>query len=390
MFNCWLLTQLSLRNLFKCVCALLSAFLVFQELYNYVVIKPTTSAKEEKELKSSDIPETVICGFPGFDDVVLTRYGYATGVYYRGSMDGTHFIGWNGNKNESKSSKTILEEAITVNTNFLSLFQAIEFSKDNENEITLAKTEFRTLTFPIGRCLAINPPKNRLKSTNFNTLHIMVNKTVAELGNIEELRVFFMDRANSVKIYPNDMEMTGDTVWLRIKNGQAEFKSIKTKIYKFVHVEGDPLFDCAEYTENKSYSNCAYEELLKDFREELGCDPPLLNTESEKMCNQIFNFSETKETKIRALFKPMYFHNREFRCKTPCSKSVFSSKYLGTSPSGGPNQISLAVAFDPMMDETHSSFAINEQTLLVRLGGTVSTGRTLLWILVSILAASQV
>ena len=232
-------------------------------------------------------------------------------------------------------------------------------------------------------------PKTKQTNTIFNTLRIKVNKTAAELENIEGFRAFFMDRANSVKIYPNNMEMAGDEVRLRIKDVKSEAKSIKTKISKFVHVEGDPLLDCAEYTENASYSKCAYKELLKDLREELGCDPPFLNTEPENMCNQTFNFSDAKDTKIRALFKPVYFHNREFRCKTPCTKTVFSSKFLSTS-SIEASTIALYVVFDKMMDVTHSAFAIDGQTLLVRLGGSVSTGRTLLWILVSILAVSQV
>ena len=232
-------------------------------------------------------------------------------------------------------------------------------------------------------------PKTKQTNTIFNTLRIKVNKTAAELEEIEGFRAFFMDRANSVKIYPNDVEMTGDEVRLRIKDVKSEAKSIKAKISKFVHVEGDPLLDCAEYTENTSYSKCAQEELLKDLREELGCDPPILSAGTANTCNQTFNFSETKETKIRALFKPVYFHTRDFRCKTPCTKTVFSSTAIATSAIEA-NNIVLYLVFDKMMDVTHSAFVINEQTLLVRLGGTVSTGRTLLWILVSILAASQV
>ena len=232
-------------------------------------------------------------------------------------------------------------------------------------------------------------PKTKQTNTIFNTLRIKVNKTAAEFENIESFRAFFMDRANSVKIYPNDVEMAGDEVRLRIKDVKSEAKSIKTKISKFVHVEGDPLLDCAEYTENASYSKCAYKELLKDLREELGCDPPILSADTANTCNQTFNFSETKETKIRALFKPVYFHTRDFRCKTPCTKTVFSSTTIATSAIEA-NNIVLYLVFDKMMDVTHSAFVINEQTLLVRLGGTVSTGRTLLWILVSILAASQV
>ena len=120
---------MTFRNLFTSVCALISALLIYHELYRYMIVKPTNTAKEEKELKTLDIPETLICGEPGLDFTVLQKYGYTTyDTYYRGSMDGTHFVGWSGLKNESRSAKSILEEALTVNTDFLSLFTAIDLS----------------------------------------------------------------------------------------------------------------------------------------------------------------------------------------------------------------------------------------------------------------------
>ena len=46
--------------------------------------------------------------------------------------------------------------------------------------------------------------------------------------------------------------------------------------------------------------------------------------------------------------------------------------------------------FEKILEVGHSTFSINEQTFVTRLGGSVSGGRTLLWILVSLLGASQV
>ena len=159
MERCWLFKQLTLRNLLTSVCAILSALMILQELYNFMIVKPTTAAKEEKEMMFSDIPETVICANPGFYSAVLARYGYGNGFYHRGSMDGKHFVGWNGHKNESKSADSILEEALTVGKKIHSLFTAIDFSNDNERDRSQADTEFRTLSFPIGRCLVVNPPR---------------------------------------------------------------------------------------------------------------------------------------------------------------------------------------------------------------------------------------
>ena len=50
----------------------------------------------------------------------------------------------------------------------------------------------------------------------------------------------------------------------------------------------------------------------------------------------------------------------------------------------------ISVIFDRTISVTRSEFSINGQTFLIRLGGSVSSGRTLLWILVTFLGVPQV
>ena len=50
----------------------------------------------------------------------------------------------------------------------------------------------------------------------------------------------------------------------------------------------------------------------------------------------------------------------------------------------------LVLVFDKTHEVGHSAFSIDGQTFLTRLGGSVSSGRTLLWILVTVFGAVQV
>ena len=172
----WLKKCLTFQNLFSFACSLLTVSLICQEFYNYALVKPTSTSKEEKELRSSDIPDTVICADPGFDSAVLEKYGYTATTYYRGSMDEKNFVGWIGNKKESNSAHAILEESFIVDKQFRSMFIGIYFSKDSVYGRIDAETEFRTLSFPIGRCLLILPPKESTYHKSLNTLDIWVNK----------------------------------------------------------------------------------------------------------------------------------------------------------------------------------------------------------------------
>ena len=105
---------------------------------------------------------------------------------------------------------------------------------------------------------------------------------------------------------------------------------------------------------------------MADFEKELGCAPPLLNADLKNLCNKTFNVSDTRDTEVKAMFAPLFFHNKEFKCKTPCTKTVYSSRLMHTSPTKWQDQMALIVDFDKKLDVTHSAFSISEQTLLVR------------------------
>ena len=128
--------HLNFGNILTLVCSLFTLLLISQELYSFVAIKPTTTSKEEKELQTSDLPEIVLCLDPGFDSNGLEKYGYTINKYYRGSMDGKKFVGWNGNQTEKKSSEDILEQILVVDKTFQSLLDVAAFSKDHADMFT--------------------------------------------------------------------------------------------------------------------------------------------------------------------------------------------------------------------------------------------------------------
>ena len=86
----------------------------------------------------------------------------------------------------------------------------------------------------------------------------------------------------------------------------------------------------------------------------------------------------------------LYCMDKSFDCRTPCTKKVFNIKHVQTTPSGMTGVTYLILAFDKILEVDNSDFSIDSQTFLARLGGSISSGRTLLWILVSLLGAAQV
>ena len=136
------------------------------------------------------------------------------------------------------------------------------------------------------------------------------------------------------------------------------------------HVQGDPLFECTEYTLNNSYNDCLQNELLGSFHQVLGCQPPLLAKDQNSMCNERFNLSRVNYKEVIKLFLQVYHQDLKSECKTPCKTNKYTTRHLHTVPQSDTTII--AIVFDRTLDLTRSSFSISGQTFLARLGGSVA------------------
>ena len=362
----WLL---SAKNIFGVVCTILTLLLIFQELFSFAVLRPTNTYQEEKQLDRSDLPEIVVCADQGFDLNNLRKHGYEkTYSYYRGSADGTKFLGWNGGEVVGNlSSKKILEDVLVFDKSLYGENTATvdgkEFVKtegytyNNIDFITPVIT-LRILVFPYGRCFSIGPPKKPIRAP----IRLRIQFEDDAIQNISSVRIFFMDKTNSLRLYPDDIEMMGSSVKLDFSSGKYSETVFKTRISRTTHVPGDPLLDCKTYTEENSFNDCVQDDLLDLFRGELGCEPPLFS--KGHMCNQRFNFSEEKDKRLKEEFMHLYYHDEKSKCRVPCVKNTYTSKFVHRFP--GLTRTLLFIVFEKTIKITASKFTIDEQTLLTR------------------------
>ena len=90
---------------------------------------------------------------------------------------------------------------------------------------------------------------------------------------------------------------------------------------------------------------------------------------------------------MEALFFSVAIPSGNSSCKVPCTRSRFTTRRFIKTPLP---YTSLHITFDQKIAVARSRFSINEQTFLTKVGGFIGVGRTSLWILVSLLGASQV
>ena len=104
------------------------------------------------------------------------------------------------------------------------------------------------------------------------------------------------------------------------------------------------------------------------------------------MCNQKFIVSKNESYEFFKLFYSVVFEMKQ-KCKVPCTQFKYTTRVQLKYPY---NFTMLNIIFDRTLDVTKSSFSTDLQAFLTKLGGSVSMGRTVLWILVSLLGAAQV
>ena len=374
------------KNLFTLLCLAITLFLIYDLLETFLIERPTTTTKIEKELETSDLPNVVVCLDPGFNNATAEKYGYHISYYWAGLTTSTRFVGWNGVNSENKSSSDILEEMLLF-PDRQELF-APWFSTENFHDYYWSNVTFRRLMFPLGRCMFVSPLSfNRTQSRKtFNRFGLEINNSAFDQAMLSSLRlrVFLMDHANSPHLYPDQLEMEGDPIEFPFQPGYFIFK---TKISKSEHVLGDPLYNCAAYTANNSFDDCRKREMMEPFEMEIGCQPPPIAIDEDKMCNKMFNFSKERSFLMQTLFWSVAIPSGNSRCKVPCTKSKFTTRRFIKTPL---NYTSLHITFDHKIAVARSRFSINEQAFLTKVGGFIGVGRTSLWILVSLLGASQV
>ena len=102
------------------------------------------------------------------------------------------------------------------------------------------------------------------------------------------------------------------------------------------------------------------------------------------MCNKKFNLTQIEADRVRKTFYDRMNLFESSNCKIPCTQMKYEVKWKQHIKAGG---LKVQISFDKTIDLTTSSFSVGILSVLSSLGGSVSIGRTVLWICLLIVAA---
>ena len=72
----------TLKNLFTSICIILTGCLLIEVLFNFAVIKPTSTSQELVKFDAKAFPDIFVCVDPAIDESGTSRYGYHDPMSY--------------------------------------------------------------------------------------------------------------------------------------------------------------------------------------------------------------------------------------------------------------------------------------------------------------------
>ena len=117
--NQWVSLLFRDYGLFKIMFISFTSYLIVEQFYTFVVVKPTYSSKMRRDLDLEDLPEIFLCPQPAINIDVARSKGYlGLHEYFHGIgpnwLFGSEQLGWGGNNSESV--KNVSQEIASMKT----------------------------------------------------------------------------------------------------------------------------------------------------------------------------------------------------------------------------------------------------------------------------------
>ena len=109
------------HRILKLIFFTFASYLIFEELYAFLVVKPTYTSNQKRNISAEDFPEILLCPEPAINISVANAKGYHGAIQYFFGSDsilGSKQLGWGGNKSEDvkkvSAEISILRQTQTV------------------------------------------------------------------------------------------------------------------------------------------------------------------------------------------------------------------------------------------------------------------------------------
>ena len=187
------------HRLLKFVFIIFASYLIFEEFYKYLVLRPTYTTNKKRFLGFEDFPEIILCPQPVIDVVAAKSRGYGRGVevFFMGILEEgwNNTVTWSGNASE-EVRKVYEEISILKSVGDCPFGDESIFWFKNDNKWIQEFVSFKLsrALFPFHTCCKVINPHNNSQNNPINGLQISFS---VKNKPFESLKVFMADQLTS-------------------------------------------------------------------------------------------------------------------------------------------------------------------------------------------------
>ena len=260
-------------GIFKIIFSVACILLLYEQLYTYLVLKPTLTQSGRRDLGVDDFPVMTFCPIKHVDMTKLSFYGYEdlTGYKLGVQMNGSRkSFGWSG-KNGNASQTEVIRDISLLKSVHDCPYSNESFARFDDFTKTHLEFELTDALFPYHRCCKIIIPEES-KSRVLNFVHVSIKK---EEKLYSSYILYLSDQVTYTQFEPLGTRMSGKDI-TPLPTHFASAKLYKISLTEEKHLEENPNYECIGYKKPNKYNDCLEKYFLGRSSELLNCTPPYL------------------------------------------------------------------------------------------------------------------
>ena len=269
----------------KFIFTILATCLILEELYTYLVVKPTYTSESKRKMMAEDFPDIMFCPQPPVDVNALKSRGYFDiQSYFAGTGHG--LTGWGGNRSEDV--KQVFDD--------ISALKSVEECPNGpESHIVISdgvsvraepvSFELTKALYPFHICCKIVRPQ-----VEYPILNLVIDFSSINIS-FDSFKVFLSNKLTYSYFDLHKKIMLGD----HIESGEDGIMNYKITIMEDEKLDDDPKYPCIDYYVAGKYSKCLEDEILRQNFLFLNCTPPWMTENENLWCKGKISFDSDSD-----------------------------------------------------------------------------------------------
>ena len=368
----------------KILFTILASYLIFEEFYTFLVVKPTYNTNTKRKMGTEDFPDMILCPDPPIDMAATNSKGYEGVQEYFMGIGPDFFkvlehMGWIGNKSEDINK---VSEDISI------LKSSWDCPMGNESYFWYQDSKsltFELIELELAKALYPNHICCKVVLPEFSPMYPVFGLQIGFSGK-GSFKLFMADQLTASYFDQHKPIMLGDKI---VSNAGKGYMNYKVQIMEEVKLENDPAYHCIDYRVEGEYARCIENEIIRQNSYFLNCTPPWMTDNIDLWCKGKYTIDSylTGLKYLNFLGEISVSEADPGTCSVPCRVKRYDVKEIGMKQSKYGYK-GMVIWFEKQVEITKSALQIGPKTLISKIGGFIGISKNFLWIIIMMITTS--